>query len=288
MKNSLKAGMLVALALGLLLAAGCGDEDPAGPTEKQIGDLNNPEYLNLMAAMDDSEEYTGMMMEDIFGVMGLVFAGGLGGVSGDRERPITVNGVEADSVYLVYHATSQYWYWYLQSEVPMDTDTLTTTLIDSVQFLHADGPVQWPDSTLLTGVNTGALLLMESGLGSAIEAAHLLTFSGNIVDQGDVTINGTQSIDMLFVGDSCTVTLDMSIVASDIAMNIDHVENYDGCPESGVLNHQGTAGIVCTSGGGLNFSDSWTIVQTFTGDDTYSVVVENSTTRWSFTDTCGY
>ena len=280
MKIFLKIGLLTTLALALLLAAGC-DDDPAGPNEKQTGDLNNPEYLQLIGSMESSELYTGMLLDNIFNVTDAVFGEGAHGVSGDRSYPIAVTGIEADSVYLIYHPNSQYWYWYLQSVA----DTLTTTIIDSVQFLHAEGPVQWPDSTLLTGIHTGALLQMAFSSGSEIEADQLLTIMGDIVSRGDITLNGAQSIDMLFLADSCTATMDMGTTATEVALNIAHVDG-SGCPESGVFRHQGTVGIECTGQGNLSFSDSWTIVQTFTGNDTHTVVAENSTTRWTFSGDC--
>jgi len=235
--------------------------------------------------METSELYTDTLLFGIFDILDAVFDSAGQGVSGDRSHPTTVTGIEADSVYLTYHDASQYWYRYSHSVVPSDTDTMTTTIIDSVQFLHADGPVQWPDSTFLTGVNTGALLHIVSSNGSEIEADQLVTILGNIVDQGDVTLNGVQSIGMLFVSDSCTATMDMGITATEVVLNIAHIDT-SGCPESGVFQHQGTVGLECTGEGALSYSDSWTIVQTFTGDDGYIVVVENSTTRWTYSGSC--
>jgi hypothetical protein len=285
MKNLSRIGLLAMLVMVLLLAVGCDEDDPAGPTEKQTGDLNDPEFQQMMASMDAGELYISMLQDDIFDVIDAVFAGGLQGVSGDRQHPVTVTGVDADSVYLVYHETSQYWYWYLQAIEPSDADTLTVTIIDSVQFLHVAGPVQWPDSALVTGIRTGALLHMISTLGNEIEAAQLLTVMGDIVDKGDITLNGTQSIDMSFVADSCAVIMDLGTSANAVVMNLAHVDS-SGCPESGAFSHQGTMGIACTGQGGLNFSDSWTVVQTFTGNDTFSVVAENTTTRWRYSGSC--
>ena len=285
MKNLIKTGLLMALAFALLLAIGCDEDDPAGPADKQIGDVNNPAFQQLMASMETSELYTGMLLDDIFDVLDAVFEEAAPGVSGDRSHPFAVTGIEADSVSLVYHATSQYWFWYLHSESGTALDTLAMTIIDSVQFLHADGPVQWPDSTLLTGIHTGAFLEMVSGADNEIEASQLLTVMGDIVNRGDITLNGAQSIDLLFVADSCTVTMDMSTTATEVVVNLAHVDTA-GCPESGAFQHQGTVGIECTGQGALNFNDTWTVVQTFTGDDMFAIVAENSTTRWTYSGSC--
>jgi len=289
MKKLLKAGLLAALVLSLLIAVGCDEDDEGatGSTDKQVGDLNNPEFLQVQAALEDADEFSGLMFEAVlFAIDTILFEAGQGS-SGRTYPGKHLTSTEADSVLLTYHETSQYWYLYSSSQITAGDDTLTMVTTDSIQFLHLDGPVQWPDSSLLIGVNNGVYLSMMSSGGEHIIAGQLLTVMGEILTDGDITMNGNQVFDVLLANDvdSCSLDLNLTTTATNVVLNIEHVDS-SGCPSSGVLQQHGTIAIACTGTPSVSYSDTWTITQTFTGDDMYTVVAENSTTRWTYSGSC--
>ncbi len=281
MKSLFKIGLLASLAAALLMACGCSDDDPVSPVGKQVGNLNNPELTQVMGNVAISELYADQLLDDIFDVLEGVFDSAAQASPGNRARPGVVSGIDADSISLTYSATSQYWHRYVRIEEPADTLTIN----DSIQFLHAIGPVQWPDSTLLTGLHAGAQMNMLIGYDTTIEAAQELTIMGDIVGRGDITLNGTQAVYRGIINDTCSVIVELARTATDIVMNI-AASVEPGCPDSGVLSSAASISMECVTPATLSYDNSWTIVETFTGDNTRSVVVEDATTRWVFTDSC--
>ncbi len=290
MKKLLKAGLFAALALSLVVALGCGDDDESGtgPTEKQVGDLNDPVFLQVQAAIDDAEEFSGLMLQAVLFAIDTILSEAGQGSPGRPHPPRHSISVEADSVLLTYHETSQYWYLYTHSQVVVGDDILTTTVADSVQFLHADGPVQLPDSALLTGVNNGVYLSMVSTAGEHVVGGQQVAVTGEILAYGDIVLGGVQTFDVLLENDtdSCSLDLDLTNTATNVALNIAHTEE-GGCPSSGVMQYHGVVALECTGTPAISFSDTWTVTETFTGNDTYTVVAENSTTRWTYSGNCG-
>lgn len=282
MQRMFKIGLFAALVAALLIAVGCSDDDPVGPVDKQVGNMNNPDLLLVTGSVAISELYADQLLDDILDVLEGVFERAALARSGNRAQPGVVSGIDADSmIILTYDSISQYWYWDVQ--IVDQEDTLTIN--DSIQFLHATGPVKWPDSTLLTGLHTGAGMRKVTELTNEVVAAQLLTVMGDIVNRGDVTLNGTQSVTRSSTGDSCTVIVELSRSAADVVMSIAPSAG-SRCPESGVLSSVASISIECSSLGLLSYDNSFTIVQTFTGNDTYDVVVEDAITRWTFPDSC--
>jgi hypothetical protein len=77
----------------------------------------------------------------------------------------------------------------------------------------------------------------------------------------------------------------MTIALTAIGLNLAHID-AGGCPESGSMRHTGTIAVSCVGPPVTNYSDSWVVVETYTGDDNYTLVAENSTTRWTYDGNC--
>ncbi len=288
MKSLFRWSLVLALLLTLGLVGGCSDDDePTGPAEKAVGNVDDPEFMWTVGAMDEMEEFGDEMMAFLLLGIDTVLQTQGAGSPFHGGRQFQAAGIEADSVYLTYHETSQYWYLFFQGVETIGPEETTVTVIDSIQFLHATGPVQWPDSVLLTGVNNGVLLNLESNLGSVIAAHQQITLTGELLTDGDVVLSGTQGFDVFLVGPpgSCTLDLNMSTTATSVGLNIEHTD-AGGCPESGVLRYTGTIGVTCPVSPPVVYNDSWTIVMTFTGNDEFRIVAENATTRWTYNGSC--
>jgi len=281
--------IVLLLALGVLIIVsltGCDKDEATNPDEKLVGDINDPQFLLFEEAMDAPDETSEIMfglMFEFLDTVDIIHTAAPPPVN----SPLSPLLAEADTVFVVYHAGSQYWYRTAQFSEATGSDTLALTLEDSLQFLHAIGPVQWPDSALLVGLNHGALLTIESNTEDTVEAAQWISLTGDIASEGDVTLNGTQSFGIFLTDDAgpCSFALDIATTATNVLLNIAHTDS-GGCPSAGVLAQNGTVGIECTGDTTVSFSDTWTITQTFTGNDQYTIVAENSTTRWTYSGSC--
>ncbi|UCD62914.1 MAG: hypothetical protein JSW34_09135 [Candidatus Zixiibacteriota bacterium] len=287
--------ILIGLALGLMAAfvVGCGDDDETPTTStKDTGDLSDPTYVVVEGAFTESEAVADELWAWLEGLMDTVFTDSANLASGKYPPAVAA----ADSVSLAYHANTQYWYLYIRH---IDTtfgqqqavqEIVTFVLHDSVQFVHGTAAVQWPDSSLLTRINNGVLLTVNTmtGVGSmtAAQNVNVVGAPGEIVDRGDVVLNGTRSYDFNVTdqANNCSIDIDITGTANDVGMNLTVID-AGGCPNSGVLTHNGTIAIECTGDNTVSFSDTWVITQTFHADS-YDIVVENSTTRWATTETC--
>ena len=283
--------ILMAVVLGLMftLVIGCSEDEetPVAPTITE-GDLTDFDFLAAQEVFYGAEG----LSDELWGWMDMfvdtIFTDSAA-ISGGKITGTT------DEFIFTYHSTSQYWYWYVSHE---DTtynqgqeiqEIVTFVIEDSLQFLHGVNAVQWPDSNLLTGVNNGVLLTVntQTGLGN-MTAQQNLSVVGDLVYRGDIVINGTQGFEfgVSDQADNCSVSMDVNSDLDDIALNIAATEDDEECPTSGVFSHIGTIGIECTGDTTVSYSDTWTMTQTFMGDSSV-VVFENSTTRWAFTDYCG-
>ncbi len=292
----MKRLILLAIMLGLALTfvIGCSDDDedaiPTTPTILEQGSLDDADFVAAQEALFGAEDFGDSLfvwMEEC-----------MERVESDPDNPANAGKVvptmaASDPVIITYHDGSQYWYIYIQSvdtiygQGQTITDILTFVLEDSIRFLHGSTVVQWPDSDLLTRVNNGALMTVttQSGLGNAT-AAQNVSVVGEIVARGDVTIDGSLSVNFSVSGPggACSASLAATATADDIVLNMTEADD-GGCAQSGHMAHIGTLALECTGDDTLSYSERWTFDQTFYGDSTL-VVVENSTTRWTFTDTC--
>jgi len=289
MKRFLVLGGMLLLVLTFSLWTGCSDDDDGGttPTLAQ-GDTLDPGFIAFRDGSDATNEVTDMMLEMVFNIADSVLHD-----AGNPNAKVlgipTASSVEADSVLLTYHAASQYWYVYAYH----DSETDTSRVIDSLQFLHASGPVQWPDSASLTGMKSGMSFYWSVGDG-VVDATQSLTMTGDFANMGVITISGAQNASITysdsrveFPSDSmgCDFAFVFSSTYTNITMNL---QNFgDGCPSAGSLVHTVTTDIECSNETDtLTVGGGWKISETFTGT-VANWVIENSTTRWTGVDSCG-
>jgi hypothetical protein len=300
MKKSVSMFFLLACSLFLAGLIGCSDDESSTNSNLVTGNVDDPEFVAFLDAVGGTDEFNGIMFDELLGFLDSVQAMPPLATPNQRQPGGAMSTLGTDSVFITYHESSQYWYRYISSSDTIynpgaPNEITNASLEDSIQFLHADGPVQWPDSALLVGLNTGAALSVEvftpapaklNTTGSAV-ASQRLSFEGDIIEKGNVTIAGVRAFAMDFSGDFeiCSFGVDLAETLANIQMNISHVDS-GGCPSSGLLTQIGTVSATCTGENPFTFSDTWTIVQTFLGNDMHRVVAENSTTRWEYTGSC--
>ncbi|UCC43972.1 MAG: hypothetical protein JSU65_12800 [Candidatus Zixiibacteriota bacterium] len=292
MKRLMFMGVLIGGLAAMIIVAGCSDDSTTGPTDKVTGDPSDPELAFFMAGFESSDLYFDTLLVNMFTMIDSVQNDPQYPSSATRFSVPTTHASPPDSVVLTYHAESEFWYFYIGS---VDTvfagtdsqDVITFVIIDSVQFMHGDLAAQWPDSALLTGINQGARMTVTTeSQAVGIEAEQAIALTGEIVEQGDVTINGSQSFTIgINLGEvSCEFATTLSSTFTDVQLNI-AAFNGGACPTAGTASHAGAATITCTGENSGTFTDSWTVVQTF-HVDYISYVVENSTTHWEFNEDC--
>lgn len=280
------------LILGLMLTfvIGCGDDDEevVAPTTKETGELTDPDFLAVYGLLLGTETYSDSLLDCMDNFIDAVED------SAAQTAPGKLPGTASSALEIVitYHESSQYWHRHITDADTIRqgqtiVDVITVELEDSIQFKEGTAVVQWPDTAALTEIATGALLAIntQSGTGN-VTAAQNITVVGEIASRGDITLNGTRSFNLGWSDQSgsCTATMDIDAVGTDIAMNIT-LMNDQGCPESGTLHHTGDITIGCTGDTTWSYSDTWTVSQVFYGDSTV-VRIENSTTRWDYVDYC--
>ncbi len=214
------------------------------------------------------------------------------GGSGGRPRNA------ADSFLTTYHTNSQYWHFYVSTvdtEYTEDSteivDVASIIFEDSMQFLHGVDPVQWPDPAQLTAIKAAGGVSIYSLLRpDTILISQSFSIVGDIATSGDVIISGNGEANT--VGDfttdslgSCHGSFNLTQTISTMALNLTAMEE-GGCPTAGTLRYNGTVAFECEGDPPVAYSDTWTVRQTFSGD-IITTVVENSTTVWTITDTCG-
>ncbi len=290
MKKTLLLLLIAGLMLALIVSCGKDDDDNAtNPITKEDGELTDLEFLAAEDAFDGAALYT----DSLFFWMDLVLDTVLED-SASLASSAKLLGTQSDSGEIVYHEDSEYWYLYYETtdtnhQGQAGVEIYTGVIRDSVQFLHSGVPVKWPIEELLTGINNGVLLTwtMTNDSGSiTANAAQRVNVTGEIATRGLVTINGTRSFDLGLAGatQNCEATLDVTGTATEIEGMLS-VMDAGGCATSGTLAHVGTIGIECTGDTTFSLSDTWTRTETFHGDSSY-VVIENSTTRWTFWHYC--
>jgi hypothetical protein len=282
MKRLLFMTVLLLSAAGLVLLAGCSDDDNSTNTDLAQGDLNDPAFQAIRYGLAIPVWSADMMMNIGFMVGDSVFRH----PDNPGARSIWVEsalGAAADSIFLTYHDDSHYWYLYYR-----DIDGTTTMVVeDSVQFLHGSTPEQWPDSTQWTRVNMGGSLeLVDEGNGN-ISAGQIVSITRSLTTPDNAVINGSQVIDAEISyaesGVSCEYALGMTGTYTNLAVNI---QEEAECPSSGTYLYHGSASIECTGEQAFSYDDTWTVTMAYTGDSVRTTF-ENSTTRWVLTESCG-
>lgn len=299
MKRVLFLAAIFLVVTSLLFIAGCSDDDDngTGSTTKETGDINDPDFQMVEDLTGEVDDMIGYMFDYVGSMVDTIMA--MNPTKIDSEFLKDRNSfAAADSVFITYHSNTGYWYAYI-SEVDtfmIDTSMEIESMVveDSIQFRHGANVVQWPDSLLLTSITNGVSVTFSGtylGESDGVTARQLVTVTGDsIFTNGMVTINGNQNVDMniseiynVGTGDSCSFGVSLATTITNIVMNVMVMED---CPESGNIRHTGNINISCTGDTTFTYNDGWLITQAF-HDGLIDVVFENSTTRWTFTDTCG-
>ncbi len=282
---------------GLLLVHGCSsDDDNSGtnPVVKQPGDPNDPEFNTAGIGFGFIDDMNGEM----FGLMFLTIDTVLAGAPQAAAWKISGAAVPAvpasDSIFLTYHGDTEYWYLYVHTVDTSYYDTgqqiITITVEDSIQFMHGNDIVQYPDSALLTGVNHGvSLLVSNDDLSETIEAHQRFSLAGDLPGFGDVVVGGNASFDVsiseTFDVQYCEMDISLAGLFTGLHMNLTEID-AGGCPTSGTANYSGSIAASCVGDTTVSFNDQWAIAQTF-DNGVIHYVVENSTYRWEFDEICG-
>ncbi len=273
--------LLLAVA-GLVLLAGCSDDDTGTNTNLAKGKLSDPVFQALNSSLYISEGYANLLMN--FGYM-------VGdSVIGHAENP-GVKGIwtesalaaASDSIFLTYHDDSQYWYLYYRHA----DDSETLVIEDSVQYFHGLTPVQWPDSTQWVRINmSGSLSFVEAGGEGNITVGQSVSLTRSLAAPNVILLNGSDVFDVDIRnydhGVTCGYDLSMTGTYTNIALNFADEEE---CPSSGSYVYRGSAAMECTGDPGFSLEDSWTIATEYRGDSVRTTV-ENATTRWVFNEPC--
>jgi len=286
------AGIAI-LAVGLFIS--CGEDSATNPIAKKVGDTTDVAFTSTFDNLENVDDNDGVMLGKMDFLMDSVFSILPQGITPPRRSGRSGSFAAAgDSVMLTFHDSSMYWFLYASFDTiegtPAAPESLAYVVKDSVQFLYATGPVQWPDSTLLTGLKQGAWLsvIANSGnLGSVI-AGQVFDIDGNIAGRGLVTINGSNNVDGTFSDSGCTVTAKLNGTAKDVKIMLSSIENdtSSSCPQSGSMTQTGTIGVNCQGDTTFTYNDTWTVTMTFYGDSE-TIVAENATTSWTVTEPCG-
>jgi len=271
-----KLAFLILLLSGLaalLLVVGCDKDD-----DTVTGSEDDPQFEAFDMFFAQVDEGTGHMVG-----MPLMFMDSIiteGGAQGKLRMSNTLN---ADTYTLTWHDASQY--WYCTGEFTEDFTTIS--VIDSIQFRYASGPVKYPlDRESLTEIRS-YLSLIATGTG--IDTAY--GFQNTTLTQnytaGLLFLDGTGGSTASLIEDGCTISWDFDMTFNDITWYSDYMwdeEDELNCPTAGTITHTGTLEGEC-EGGTSVVSGSWGAEKTFNnGLVAWSVTTGN--TVWSGTDTC--
>jgi hypothetical protein len=283
---------LMCLGAAVAFVVGCGSDNSTNTTEKKTGSLNDPQFLAAQEAVSAVGEYDGLMLGLAFQALDSVFHDPSNPSPIRNFRRPVATSTAADTVELTYHADSKYWMFYTVHYDTSSTDPLVVTrfvIKDSTQFLQGMDVVQWPDSALLTEFRNGVhASITANNTTDSIYIHQLVTIAGDIPNLGDVTIDGSRGFEINFSdtgsADTCTFGLNMGAVANSVGLNVTDLDQ-NGCPTSGNSVYAGSINVSCVGQDTASYSGGWTITETFNGN-LINYVFENSTTRWTYTDTC--
>ena len=289
MKRIFVLGAVLLLLSTFSLWMGCSDDDEATSPTLAQGDTLDPGFISFREGYDATNMTTDMMLEMIFHVTDSL----LHDADNPNAKPLRIPTslqIEDNSITVTYHSASQYWYVdFLGTYGEQDS----MIVIDSVQFLHATGPVQWPDSASLTGIKSGMSFHLREGLWVG-DATQSVTLLGDFPNLGEVVANGFQHVSIA-IGDDvvhfpdddmdCEFSLAFTTTFTNVTLDLEHMG--DGCPLAGSLTSIGTAAIDCSNETDtVTVGGSWKVTESFTGT-VANWVIENATTRWVGVDSCG-
>lgn len=285
MKRILMVAVFGLTISGLGFLWGCGDDESTN-SQLAAGDTTDAEFQMVREMYDDAGfggmtefmmSWTGSLVEDVLDSADQLPVGARTGADLALQ----------DSTLVAYHSGSKYWYYYGAGS--MGDGYLTVE--DSVQFRHATGPVQWPDSALLVGITAGIKILMTQEDDSVV-VGQRFSMAGELLAQGDVEIDGTQYFAFSILPRksasqvTCEIAMQGSGVYSNVMLNLAQVFDSGGCPSAGSITHQFALQAECTGDTTFSYDGSWFVRETF-DDGTIAFTFEDNTTRWTFTDDCG-
>ncbi len=287
--------LLTILGLGAIAALfnGCGSSSTA-TKEKAVGSPNDPQFQAAQEVVTAANDYGSLMFNLAFQAVDSVFSDPGNPSPIHRFRQPVAAAVAADTATLDYHMDSQYWLFYTvhYDTTMVDTQQVVTRFLvkDSIQFVQGMDIVQWPDSALLTEFRNGVhISVTASNTTDSTYVHQLLAIAGDIPGQGDISVDGSRGFELNYStmdqNDTCQFGLNMGSSANNVGLNLTDVNQNDGCPTAGNLVYTGNINVSCLGQDTLMYNDGWTITQTF-NNDISNYVFENSTTRWTFADTC--
>ncbi len=267
-----------------LTMIGCSDDDEVTtPTEKEVGSLNDPQFQQVVSAIEIAEGFTGEMIDDLLDQIGRIdIASRSPKLAGSALASVDT---PADVFELDYDTLTQYWHIHLI--VTDTTDSVTFTYTDSLQLRNDDGPMHWPDTTI-NEVRSG-MSVVAQGIGNSdqIAASQNWVISGDLHNQGVVTVDGggTLSVDITETEDARTCEIDLAFTATYDSVVVD-LSDDDACPTAGTVRHDGSVSLSCTDGTNtVTLADTWMARVTFIGTNV-SAIWENSRYRWTYAGPC--
>ncbi len=271
---------------GIGLLVGCGDDDNATGPSWQTGEPDDPEYVTAQQIIEEDMFIgaTGFPIMMLTGPMiDMVFDSAAGEMSArEPGGDLALQSLMS----LTYHPDSKYWYTYAGAPVSGGI----VTAVDSVQFLHASGPVQWPDSALVVGIKTGVLFIMSSDQETFL-IGQQLSMMGDVVSAGDVEINGSMLLNYPLQSMAtkqsleCFGEVSASWQLEDVTANLNELSWGGACPSGGSIDCQLTLRAICVADSLFPVDGDWRLVQTF-AEGEVTTIYEHNLTRWTETDSC--
>ncbi len=291
MKRILLTIVVLAAMTGLVYIAGCSDDNKTSTSSitKPMGDTLDPVFVGARQALSDAMDSIPLdleaMINGLWGVLDSMAAL-------PSAKPMSI--LQPDTVW--FNNDNNYWY-----AVEETSDLFYRYQIDSLQFMHGNTAVQWPDTALLTRINGGMFAVVTYGVvNKAIAGDTVFKYTsrgsisgapGSIAAYGDVAITGSGNIYIhpVLTKDAlelfCGYELNDNYQINNIQMNLITVFELDGCPESGNITHNAALTLTCSGDTTFTNTDNWYLQQSFANDSTY-YVVENSKHRWELKESC--
>lgn len=275
MKRYLMILPALMLCLALPLFIGCSDDDADTIVNTITGDLNDPDLVMFMEEFEDMDNLTGTMFDLTFGLF-------IDSILLIEHKPQVPNGPDP---LITYHPDSKFWYCELEEYNGEDSTTLH--YIDSIQFLHGEAIVQWPDLDLLSELRSYMTLVVSGNHIDTATAHQNLVVTIDNPGSDTIMVNGSQ--DLYAVYDDVYIDMDdTTFCESDVNYDmtisslIVNVDGDDG-PLGGTITYTGTLNVNCTGANPESISGSWSVVQTFTPTGVNLSITHNNTV-WTITD----
>lgn len=260
---------------------------PTDPTSSNTNEIVDPGYEETYQLLGDAQELGRTLLNSTWWLLDSVVSLQPDSDSCWRRRHQGGTALGCDSVELVYHENSGYWWQYRRFGEDTEAGSPSLTVIDSLQFVSSAGPVQWPEPGQLLDFAVGGYVAATYSDGGIAMATHDLYFTGDALNGEDVIVSGLQTFLMDYSRDydSCAVYLDVIAYIDEVAQP-SYPSVSSTCPRAGEVQYDGEVTMQCYGSRGGGFSDWWGISQTFLGDGMAHYVVINSTDEWTFVGDC--